>query len=112
MTLTPATTAPTPAITTVTKAPGFFLNLFTLGIAMAQWVGRTNKTLGRGGAGFWFAWLLAPFAYYGLAGRLNVALAAQGSRTKVSPLACFFLAGFPFIGSRKRLGRGADALTR
>ena len=97
---------------TITKAPGFWLNLLTLGIAMARWVDRTNKTLGKGGAGFWFAWLLAPFAYYGLAKRLNEALAVQGSRTRISPMACFWLVGWPFIGSRKRLGRAADALIR
>lgn len=95
----------------LTRVPGFFINLFTLHIAMAQWVARTNKALGRGGAGFLFAWLLAPFAYYGLAGRLNSALAAQGSRTRISPLACFLFPGFPLIGSRKRLGRAADALS-
>lgn len=96
----------------IDSAPGFLHNLFTLGISMARWVDRTNKALGRGGAGSLFAWFLPGFAYYGLAGRLNDALAAQGSRTRVSPLACFFLAGFPFIGSRRRLGRAADALTR
>lgn len=94
------------------KAPGFFLVLFTIGISMALWVDRTNKTLAQGGAGFAFAWLLAPFAYYGLAGRLNTALAAQGSRTQISPLMCFFFPAFPFIGARKRLGRAAYALAR
>ena len=97
---------------TITKVPGFWANLFTLGIAMARWVSATNKALGRGGAGFWFAWLLAPFAYYGLAKRINDQLRAQGSRTHISPLMCFFFVGWPFIGSRKRLGRGADALVR
>lgn len=97
---------------TLTKTPGFFANLFTLGIAMARWVDRTNKALGQGGAGFWFAWFLAPFAHYGLAKRLNVALLAQGSRLQVSPVLCFLLCGFPLIGSRRRLSRAADALVR
>ncbi|MDB5716461.1 MAG: hypothetical protein JWO15_3858 [Sphingomonadales bacterium] len=88
--------------------PGFWITLFTIGIARARWVDATNHTLGRGGAGFWFAWFLAPFAYYGVAGRMNDAMAAVGSTHKESPLACFFLVGWPFIGTKKRLRRGVN----
>ncbi|MGQ0846546.1 MAG: hypothetical protein ACT4QF_20680 [Sporichthyaceae bacterium] len=90
--------------------PGFFTNLFTFGIANARWVAGVNRELKQGGAGFWFAWFLVAFANYGLAGRLNAAHAAMGSNGKVSPLGAFFLTGFPFVGSRKRLGRCANGL--
>jgi hypothetical protein len=90
--------------------PGFWLNLLTLGIARARWVSAVNKRLGRGGAGFWFAWLLTPFANFGVTGRINEALAAAGSAHRESPVWCFLLTGFPFIGSKKRLKRGTTFL--
>lgn len=90
--------------------PGFWLNLLTLGIARARWVGHANRQLGRGGAGFWFAWFLSPFAYYGIAGRLNEALAATGSTHRESPLLCFLLTGWPFVGAKKRLRRATVRL--
>lgn len=96
---------------TLGKFPGFWITLVTLGIARARWVDATNKALGRGGAGFWFAWFLPPFAYYGVAGRMNEALNAAGSTHRESPLACFFLLGFPFIGTKMRLRRGVSRLT-
>jgi hypothetical protein len=40
--------------------PGFWITLVTIGIARAIWIASTNRTLGRGGAGFLFAWFL-PF---------------------------------------------------
>lgn len=85
--------------------PGFWISLLTLGIARGSWIASTNKTLGRGGAGFLFAWLLMSFAHYGVAGRLNEALASVGSSHRESPFLCFLLTGFPFIGSKKRLRR-------
>jgi len=90
--------------------PGFWLNLVTLGIARARWTSATNQQLARGGAGFWFAWFLAPFAYYGVTGRLNGALAAAGSGHRESPLLCFLLTGIPFIGAKKRLRRATERL--
>lgn len=91
---------------TLSEYPGFWITLVTLGIARALWISRTNETFGRGGAGFWFAWLLMPFAHYGVAGRLNESLAAAGSMHRESPFLCFLLTGFPFIGAKKRLRRG------
>lgn len=90
--------------------PGFLVNIVTLGIARASWVAETNRVLGQGGAGFWFAWLLAPFAYFGLAGRLNSALGTAGSSHRESPFLCFLFAGWPFFGSKKRLKRGTERL--
>lgn len=92
------------------RPPGFFINVLTIGIARASWVAETNRILNRGGAGFWFAWLLAPFAYFGLAGRLNAALGAAGSSHRESPFLCFLFAGWPFVGSKKRLKRGTERL--
>lgn len=88
-------------------APGFWLNIFTLGILQAKWVARVNVALGQGGARFMFAWFLAPFAHYGLATRLNAAHQANGSPVQVSPLVCFFITGWPFIG--KGLRRSGEA---
>jgi hypothetical protein len=90
-------------------APGFWLNLFTLGIVQAKWVAAVNSGLRQGGAGFLFAWFLAPFANYGLANRLNAAHQALGSSIRISPLACFFFTGWAFIGARKRLKRSGQA---
>lgn len=95
---------------TLGQFPGFWITLVTIGIARARWVDATNQALGRGGAGFWFAWFLAPFAYYGVAGRMNEALRAVGSTHRESPLACFFLIGLPFIGTKKRLRRGVSRI--
>lgn len=89
--------------------PGFWLNLITIGIARARWVSAANRQFGDG-AGFWFAWLLVPFANYGVTGRLNGALATAGSSHRESPVLCFLLTGFPFIGSKKRLRRGTMRL--
>lgn len=90
--------------------PGFWISALTLGIARGRWIATVNKQLGRGGAGFWFAWLLLPFAQYGVTGRLNEALAAAGSGHRESPLAVFLLTGWPFIGSKKRLRRATAFL--
>lgn len=98
------------SMTQLKTFPGFWLNLVTLGIARANWIAGTNKALGRGGAGFWFAWFLVPFANYGVTGRLNEALAAAGSGHRESPMAVFWLTGFPFIGSKKRLRRASERL--
>lgn len=95
---------------TLGQFPGFWITLVTIGIARARWVGATNQALGRGGAGFWFAWFFAPFAYYGVAGRMNEALRAVGSTHRESPLACFFLIGWPFIGTKMRLRRGVSRI--
>jgi hypothetical protein len=92
------------------KFPGFWITLVTIGISRARWVEATNHGLGGGGAGFWFAWFLAPFAYYGVAVRMNEALRAVGSTHRESPLACFFLVGWPFTGTKKRLRRGVDRI--
>jgi hypothetical protein len=92
-------------MTPLNEYPGFWMNLITLGIARALWTSRANTQLGRGGAGFWFAWFLFPFANYGVAGRLNEALAAAGSGHRESPMLVFWLTGWPFIGSKKRLRR-------
>lgn len=86
--------------------PGFWLNLVTIGIARASWTASTNKTMQRGGAGFWFAWFFPPWAAYGVANRMTQVLASKGSHMSVSPLACFFLYGWPFIGTKKRLRTG------
>lgn len=85
--------------------PGTWISIFTLGITRARWISATNQTLGRGGAGFLFAWFLMAFAHYGVAARLNEALAAAGSAHRESPILVFLLTGFPFIGSKKRLRR-------
>lgn len=97
-------------MTALAAPPGFFANVFTIGILRALWIRDTNRQLGRGGAGFAFAWFLMPFAYYGLAGRLNEALAQGGSSHRVSEVACLLLSTFPFIGARRRLKRGVEAL--
>ncbi len=90
---------------TLPNYPGTWISIFTLGIARANWISATNKTLGRGGAGFWFAWFLMAFAHYGVADRLNEALASVGSSHRETPFLVFLLTGFPFIGSKKRLRR-------
>lgn len=89
--------------------PNWFVNIFTLGILRALWIAESNRRLKQGGAGFAFAWFLLPFAQYGLAKRMTLALAQVGSSHKVSPLACFWLAGWPFIGAHRRLKRGTQA---
>lgn len=90
--------------------PGFWITLVTLGIARASWIARTNRTFGRGGAGFLFAWLLPFCANYGVTGRLNEALADAGSGHRESPWLVFWLTGWPFIGSKKRIRRAVDYL--
>lgn len=90
--------------------PGFFASLFTLGIARARWIAYANDHFNQGGAGFWFAWLLQPFANYGLAQRFNVALAAAGTQHRESPVWCFLLTGWPFIGSKRRMKRATERL--
>lgn len=92
----------------LSEYPGTWISIFTIGIVRARWIAATNKALGRGGAGFWFAWFLMAFAHYGVAARLNEALAATGSAHRESPILCFFLTGFPFIGSKKRLRRATS----
>jgi hypothetical protein len=90
--------------------PSWIVNLVTLGIARARWIAESNRRLGQGGAGFWFAWFLLPFANYGLAKRMTAALQQAGSSFTVSAFWCFWLTGWPFIGSAKRLKRGTQAL--
>ena len=90
--------------------PGTLVTVFTLGIARARWIAETNQQLGAGGAGFLFAWLLSPFANYGVVGRMNNALAAAGSAHRESPFLCFLLNGWPFFGAKKRMKRGTQAL--
>lgn len=90
--------------------PGFLINLVTLGIARARWIAEANRHLGQGGAGFLFAWFLQAFANYGLAGRFNQALGAAGSAHTESPILCFLLTGWPFIGAKKRLQRATERL--
>lgn len=90
---------------TISEYPGFWVSLLTLGIARARWIAATNRALAQGGSGFWFAWLLMPFANYGVTGRLNTALASLGSSHRESPVLVFLLTGWPFIGSKKRLRR-------
>lgn len=97
-------------MTNIPAYPGFWINLFTLGIVRARWIVGVNRQLGKGGAGFWFAWLLMPFANYGITGRLNEALAAAGSSHRESPIWVLLLTGLPFIGSKKRLHRAAERL--
>lgn len=90
--------------------PGTLITVFTLGIARAKWIAETNRQLGAGGAGFLFAWFLSPFANYGVVDRMNNALAAAGSNHRESPILCFLLNGWPFIGAKKRMKRGTQAL--
>jgi hypothetical protein len=90
--------------------PGTLVAVLTLGIARAKWIAETNRQLGAGGAGFLFAWFLSPFANYGVADRMNSALAAAGSGHRESPILCFLLSGWPFIGAKKRMKRGSEAL--
>lgn len=90
--------------------PSWIVNLFTLGIARARWISDSNRRIGQGGAGFWFAWFLMPFANYGLAQRMTGALRQAGSSFTVSAFWCFWLAGWPFIGSAKRFKRGTQTL--
>ena len=90
--------------------PRWIVSLFTLGIARARWIAESNRRLGQGGAGFWFAWFLLPFANYGLAERMTAALRQAGSSFTVSAFWCFWLTGWPFIGSAKRLKRGTQTL--
>jgi hypothetical protein len=96
-------------MTRLETPPGFFANLFTLGIARARWVAGANEALAQGGAGFWFAWFLLPFANYGLAERLNGALRQAGSQHQVSPILCFFFTGWPLFGATRRFKRGVAA---
>lgn len=93
----------------VRTPPGFFVNLLTFGIARARWISDANRVLNHK-TGFLFAWFLQGFANYGLAGRFNQALAAAGSAHTESPIACFLLTGWPFIGAKKRLGRATERL--
>jgi hypothetical protein len=90
--------------------PGTLVTVFTLGIARAKWIAETNRQLGAGGAGFMFAWFFSPFANYGVVERMNNALAAAGSSHRESPFLCFLLNGWPFIGAKKRIKRGTQAL--
>lgn len=90
--------------------PGTLVTVFTLGIARAKWIAETNRQLGAGGAGFMFAWFLSPFANYGVVDRMNSALAAAGSSHRESPILCFLLNGWPFIGAKKRMKRATQAL--
>jgi hypothetical protein len=90
--------------------PGTIVTVLTLGIARAKWIAETNRQLGAGGAGFLFAWLFSPFANYGVVDRMNNALAAAGSDHRESPILCFLLNGWPFIGAKKRMKRGTQAL--
>src|SRR4051812_971860 len=93
----------------VRMPPRFFLNLFTLGIARARWISAANRALGHR-TGFLFAFFLQPFANYGLAKRLSSALEIAGSRHSESPLLCFWLTGWPFIGTARRMRRGFTRL--
>ncbi len=90
--------------------PGTFKTVFTLGIARAKWIAETNRELGAGGAGFLFAWFFSSFANYGVVERMNNALAAAGSGHRESPILCFLLNGWPFIGAKKRMKRATQAL--
>lgn len=90
--------------------PDTLVTLSTHGVARAKWIAETNRQLGAGGAGFLFAWLLSPFANYSVAERMNNALAAAGSSHRESPVLCFLLNGWPFIGMKKRMKRGTQAL--
>jgi hypothetical protein len=90
--------------------PGTLVTVFTLGIARAKWIAETNRQLGAGGAGFLFAWFFSPFANYGVVDRMNNALAAAGSNHRESPILCCLLNGWPFIGAKKRMKRGTQAL--
>jgi hypothetical protein len=83
-------------------APGFWLNLHTLGIAQAKWVAAVDTALGGRGARFLFAWLLSPFATYGVAQRTNAAHQSLGSEIRVSALACFIFTGTPFMADRQK----------
>jgi hypothetical protein len=89
----------------IRKPPGFFVNVFTVGIARALWISRANRML-KHRTGFWFAWLLQPFAFYGLAKRLNIALERTGSSHRESPFWCFWLTGIPLIGTTRKMRRG------
>ena len=91
------------------KPPGFFTNLFTLGIARARWISAANKSLDHR-TGFLFAYFLQAFANYGLAKRINLALRNAGSGHAESPFLCFWLTGWPFIGATRRLRRGVTRL--
>jgi hypothetical protein len=93
----------------VRKPPGFFTNLFTIGIARARWISAANKAL-KHRTGFFFAYFLQPFANYGLAKRLNLALAAAGASHSESPFWCFWLTGWPLIGANRRMRRGFSRL--
>jgi len=97
-------------MTRLKEFPGTLVTVFTLGIARARWIAETNRQLGAGGAGFVFAWFLSPFANYGVVDRMNNALAAAGSGHRESPILCFLLNGWPFIGAKKRMKRGTQAL--
>ena len=90
--------------------PSWIHNLVTLGIARARWIAESNRRLGQGGAGFWFAWFLLPFAHYGLAKRMTGALRQAGATHTVSAFWCFWLTGWPLIGANKRMKRGTQAL--
>jgi hypothetical protein len=100
---------PSRLMTPLEAPPGFIPNLFTLGIARARWVAGANQALAQGGAGFWFAWFLLPFANYGLAERLNGALRQAGSSHQVSPVLCFLFTGWPLFGATRRFKRGVAA---
>ena len=88
--------------------PSFWRNLFTLGIVQASWAAAVNTALGGHGARFWFAWLLSPFANYGVAQRINAVHQHLGSSIRVSPLACFIFNGLPFTGVRQGLKRSVQ----
>ncbi|KRB74073.1 hypothetical protein ASE01_18960 [Nocardioides sp. Root190] len=91
-----------------TSAPSWFLNWLTIGIARAKWISGINAQLNHK-TGAPFAWFFYAFAAYGLATRLTAANASLGSNHKTSKWACFWLAGWPFIGAARRLKKGAEA---
>lgn len=97
-------------MTRLPTPPGFWVGLFTLGIARALWISHTNRALDRGGAHFLFAYFLQPFANYGLATRLNAFLAEAGSSHRISPVWAFLLTGFPLIGTRHAMKRAVIRL--
>lgn len=87
-------------------SPGWLLGLITLGVLPARWVKATNRALGRGGAGFWFALDLTHFAHDELATRINQELAIRGSEQRISPLFCFVFTDFPILGASRKLNGG------
>lgn len=93
----------------ISAVPNVFTNIFTIGIARAKWIVEANAAFGHT-TNFLFAWLLQPFANYGLAERFNTALRSAGSAVTVPAIVVFLFAAWPFFGAPAQFRKGVAAV--